>query len=115
MQQNNIGQMFDIDYLLWLTLTMRALLYQYSSSEDDFTVEGCSTIFQLANMTSAGWQDVIELLWMSFKAQLLHAKQYEYMLVVSKYKLVKQRPLTPKIAVKAGAEVPFKQKASPAA
>lgn len=31
-QQDNVGHMFEVDYLLWLTLTMRALLFQYSSS-----------------------------------------------------------------------------------
>jgi hypothetical protein len=113
-QQNNIGQMYEIDYLLWLTLTMRALLFQYSSSEDVFTVEGSSTVFHPLHMTSLEWQGVIMLLWLSFKSQLTYAKQYEYTLAVSKYKMVKHRPFTPKVAVKEinvkAVDTPVKQK-----
>jgi hypothetical protein len=104
-QQDNVGHMFEVDYLLWLTLTMRALLFQYSSSEDSFTVEGSSKIFQPHFMISVDWQEVIQLLWMSFKSQLFYTKQYEYMLAVSKYKLVKQRPFTLKHVEKKDAAV----------
>lgn len=38
-QQSHIGKIFDVDYLIALTSTMKALLYQYSSSVDDFTVD----------------------------------------------------------------------------
>jgi len=38
-RQDNVGQVFEIDYLLWLTLTLRPLLFQHSSSENNFTVE----------------------------------------------------------------------------
>jgi hypothetical protein len=113
-QQNNIGQMYEIDYLLWLTITMRALLFQYSSSEDAFTVEGSSTVFQPLHMTSLEWQSVITFLWLSFKSQLTYAKQYEYTLVVAKYKMVKHRPFTPKAVVKdvnvKAVNAPVKQK-----
>ena len=99
-QQNNIGQMFEIDYLLWLTITMRALLFQYSSSEDVFMVEGSSTVFDPSLMSSVDWQEVIQFLWLSFKSQLTYAKQYEYTLAMSKYKIVKHRPFTPKAVIK---------------
>jgi hypothetical protein len=32
-QQNNIGNLFDIDYLVSFTMQMQALLYQYSSKQ----------------------------------------------------------------------------------
>lgn len=51
-QQDNVGQMFEVDYLLWLTVTMRALLFQYSSSEDSFTVDDSPTVFELNLMSS---------------------------------------------------------------
>jgi hypothetical protein len=79
---------------------MRALLFQYSSSEDVFIVEGSSTVFHPLHMTSVEWQGVIMLLWLFFKSQLTYAKQYEYTLAVSKYKMVKHRPFTPKAVVK---------------
>ena len=99
-QQNNIGQMYEINYLLWLIITMRALLFQYSSSEDVFMVEGSPTVFNPSHMSSADWQKVIQFLWLSFKSQLTYAKQYEYTLAMSKYKMVKHRPFTPKAVIK---------------
>ena len=60
-QQNNIGQLFDIEYLLILTVTMRALLYEYSSSTTAFTVHD-STIHVPADMTANDWQIVIKKL-----------------------------------------------------
>jgi len=99
-QQNNIGQMYEIDYLLWLTITMRALLFQYSSSEDVFMVEGSPTVFDPSHISSVDWQEVIQFLWLSFKSQLTYAKQYEYTLAMSKYKMVKHRPFTPKAVIK---------------
>lgn len=38
-QQDNIGQYDDVEYLLSLTVTMRALLYEYSSSAEVLTVD----------------------------------------------------------------------------
>jgi len=61
-QQNNIGQMYEIDYLLRLTITMRALLFQYSSSEDVFMVEGSPTVFHPSHMSSVDWQEVMAFL-----------------------------------------------------
>jgi len=43
-QQDNKGQYNDIEYLLSLTATMRALLYEYSSSIEDFTLGASTTV-----------------------------------------------------------------------
>jgi len=90
------------------------LLFQHSSSENNFTVEGSLTVFQPPIMTSFDWQEAIKLLWMSFKSQLFFIKQYKYMFAVSKYKLVKQRHFTSKVtlAVKVTLDATVKQKAS---
>jgi hypothetical protein len=58
-QQNNIGQYNDVEYLLSLTATMRALLYEYSSSVDDFTIDTDTTVYTTALMTTALWLHVI--------------------------------------------------------
>jgi hypothetical protein len=44
-QQDNIGQYNDVSYLLSLTATMRALLYEYSSSGEDFTTDCDTTVY----------------------------------------------------------------------
>ena len=51
-QQNNIGQLFDVDYLLALIATFRALLHQYSSSTEQFIVTDSTKVFQPTTMTS---------------------------------------------------------------
>jgi len=53
-QQNNIGQLFDIEYLLSLTATMRALLYEYSSSIEAFTVGDDRVFFPIACLQLIG-------------------------------------------------------------
>jgi hypothetical protein len=50
-----------------------------------------------------------------FKFNLLYTKQYEYMLTVSKYKLVLQRPFTPKNVGKPSTDVPVVKQKAPAA
>lgn len=70
-QQNHIGKIFDVDYLVTLTSTMKALLYQYSSSADVFTIDSNPQLrFQPFAMKSKDWQNAIDLLWVSFKARL---------------------------------------------
>ena len=48
---DNIGQYNDVGYLLSLTATMRALLYEFSSSLDDFTIDTSTTVYTPALMT----------------------------------------------------------------
>jgi len=62
LQQNNIGQLFDVDYLLALTSAMMALLYNYAASTEPFVVNGSTHEFQPTTMTAADWQQVIGLL-----------------------------------------------------
>jgi hypothetical protein len=64
-QQNNIGKVFDVSYLIALTSTN--LLYQYSESTAAFAVDATDRIFQPSDMTHTNWQTVISLLWVSFK------------------------------------------------
>ena len=61
-QQDNIGQYNDVGYLLSLTATMRALLYEFSSSNEVFTLDVDTTIYTPADMTSVHWLNVIKLL-----------------------------------------------------
>lgn len=44
-QQNNVAKVFDVTYLIALTSTMRALLYQYSASTEPFSVVATDRIF----------------------------------------------------------------------
>ena len=60
-QQNNIGQLFDIEYLLSLTATMRALLYEYLSSTTAFTVHD-TTMYLPADMTASRCRSKTSLL-----------------------------------------------------
>ena len=76
-RQNNIVQLFDIEYLLLLTATMRALLYEYSSSTMAFTVHD-NTIYMPADMTTSDWQIVIGKLWLSFKDKLTFTMQQDF-------------------------------------
>ena len=50
LQQNNIGQLFDVDYLLALTSTLMALSYNYAASTEPFTVTSSTIEFQPATM-----------------------------------------------------------------
>ena len=96
-QQNNVGQLFDIEYLLILTATMRALLFEYSSSTTAFTVHD-STLHLPADMTTSDWQIVIQKLWMSFKEKLSFTMQQEFLLVRSKYPITRIKPFSGKVA-----------------
>jgi len=101
-QQNNIGQYNDVGYLLSLTATMRALLYEYSSSNEVFTLEVDTTIYTPANMTSVHWLNVIKLLWLSFKDKLSFNRQTEYQHARSVYSTVRHRPYTGKVVKASG-------------
>ena len=57
--QSNIGQYNYVSYLLRLTATMRALLYEYSSSSEDFTLDCDTTVYTPATMTKAQWLVVL--------------------------------------------------------
>ena len=90
-QQDNIGQYNDVSYLLSLTATMRALLYEYSSSSED------TIVYTPANMTKAQWLVVIRRLWSSFKDKLSYNRQTEYQHVRSLYPAVRHKPYSGKI------------------
>ena len=96
-QQNNIGKVFDVNYLIALTSTMRALLYQYSASTASFSVESSDQNFLPLEMTHTDWQAVIALLWQLFKSHLTFMKQEEYRMIRSRYNVVPCKPVAPKI------------------
>lgn len=54
-QQNNVGQLFDIDYLVSLTIQMNALFYQYSSQRQVFPVLGSSVDYDPSAMVVTDW------------------------------------------------------------
>ena len=87
----------DVSYLLSLTATMRALLYEYSSSTEDFTLDCDTTVYTPANMTKAQWLVVIRLLWSSFKEKLSYNRQTEYQHARSLYPAVRHKPYSGKI------------------
>ena len=95
--QDNIGQYNDVSYLLSLTATMRALLYEYSSSSDDFTLNCDTTVYTPANMTKAQWLIAIQLLWSSFKDKLSYYRQTGYQHARSLYPAVRHEPYSGKI------------------
>jgi len=105
-QQDNIGQYNDVSYLLSLTATMRALLYEYSSSGEDFTTDCDTTVYTPANMTKAQWLVVIRLLWSSFKDKLSFNRQAEYQHARSLYPAVRHKPYSGKIVKASGASAP---------
>ena len=84
-QQYNIG-----------TATMRALLYEYSSSTTAFTVHDIK-VYLPADMVASEWQEVIGKLWLSFKGKLTFTMQQEYLLVCSKYPVARVRPFSGKV------------------
>jgi hypothetical protein len=95
-QQNNIGQYNDVDYLLSLTATMRALLYEFSSSLDVFTIDASTTVYTPALMSKTQWITVIQQLWLSFKDKLSYNRQQEYIHCRSKYAGVRHKPYSGK-------------------
>jgi hypothetical protein len=100
--QDNIGQYNDVSYLLSLTATMRALLYEYSSSIEDFTLDFDTTVYTPANMTKAQWLVVIRLLWSSFKEKLSYNRQTEYQHARSLYPSVRYKPYSGKVVPATG-------------
>ena len=95
-QENNIGQHNDVGYLLSLTATMRALLYEFSSSLDDFTIDTSTVVFTPAAMTKAQWIVVVQQLWLSFKDKLPYNRQQEYLHCRSKYVGLRHKPFSGK-------------------
>jgi len=96
-QQDNIGQYNDVGYLLSLTATMRALLYEYSSSIEDFTLGEDTTVYTPATMHKSQWLDVIKYLWKSFKEKLSYSRQAEYTYARSQYSVDRHRPYSGKV------------------
>ena len=96
-QQNNIGLYNDVGFLLSLTATMRALLYEYSSSNEDYTLDYDTTVYTPANMTKVQWLVVIRLLWSSFKDNLSYNRQTEYQHARSLYPVARHRPFSGKV------------------
>ena len=95
-QQNNIGQHNDVGYLLSLTATMRALLYEFSSSLDDFTIDTSTVVYTPAAMTKVQWIVVVQQLWLSFKDKLPYNRQQEYLHCRSKYVGIRHKPFSGK-------------------
>ena len=87
-QESNIS---DVGYLLSLTATMRALLYDFSSSFDDFTIDTSTIVY---TMTKAQWIVVVQQLWLSFKDKLPYNRQQEYLHCRSKYVGVRHKPFS---------------------
>jgi len=106
-QQSNIGQYNDVEYLLNLTATMRALLYEFSSSLEDFSIDTSIAVYTPASMTTALWIVVIQQLWLSFKEKLSYNRQQEYIHCRSKYSAVRHKPYSGKvIKVSSGPSIP---------
>jgi hypothetical protein len=96
-QQSNIGQHNDVGYLLSLTATMRALLYEFSSSLDVFTIDTSTVVYTPALMTTTQWIVVVQQLWLSFKDKLSYNRQQEYIHCLSKYSAVRHKPYSGKV------------------
>lgn len=114
--QDNIGKVLDVGYLIALTSTMKALLYQYSAFTETFTVDTTNRLFQSSDMTHTNWQTVITLLWVSFKSRLTFIHQEEYKMIRSKHNIVSCKPVSPKVVkVPADKAEPGRQKDGEAA
>jgi len=106
-QQSNIGQYNDVEYLLNLTATMRALLYEFSSSLEDFSIDTSIAVYTTASMTTALWIVVIHQLWLLFQEKLSYNRQQEYIHCRSKYSAVRHKPYSGKvIKVSSGPSIP---------
>jgi hypothetical protein len=95
-QQNNVGHLFDIDYLVSLTIQMMALLYQYSSQRHVFQVLSSTVDYDPSTMVVTDWHEVIRLLWAALKSFLTFAQQQEHNLINDKFKIPRLKPLLPK-------------------
>jgi len=96
-QQSNIGQYNDVGYLLSLTATMRTLLYEFSSSLEDFSIDTSIAVYTPASMTTVLWIVVIQQLWLSFKDKLSYNRQQEYIHCRSKYSAGRHKPYSGKV------------------
>ena len=95
-QQNDIGQLFDVDYLVSLSIRMLALWAQYSSQHVIFKVAGSNVDYDPATMTVKDWQQVVHALWFALKSFLTFPLQHEFNILNDKFKVVKMKPLLPK-------------------
>ena len=109
-QQHNIGQLFDVDYLLALTATLMALLHNYAASTEPFTVTSSTFVFQPATMVASDWQQVIALLWVAFKSQLTFGLQQEVNMTRARYNQVKGKPVQYKHKAEVQVDHPPKEK-----
>jgi hypothetical protein len=71
---------------------MRALLYEFFSSLEDFSIDTSIAVYTPASMTTALWIVVIQQLWLSFKEKLSYNRQQEYIHCRSKYSAVRHKP-----------------------
>jgi hypothetical protein len=95
-QQNDIGHLFDVEYIVSLTIRMLALLSQYSSQHVIFSVADSAVSYDPATMQVNDWHSVVYALWTALKSFLTFPLQHEFNLLNDKFKVVKMRPLLPK-------------------
>ena len=93
---NNVGQLFDIEYIVTLTIRMFALLSQYSSQHVSFHIIGAILEFDPATMVTSDWYTTIHYLWHALKSFLTFPLQHEFNIINEKFKVVKMKPLLPK-------------------
>ena len=86
-----------MEYLLSLTATMRALLYAYSSSIEDFTLGVGTTVYTPAAMHKSQWIEVMRNIWQSFKDKSTYSRQAEYTYARSQYPVDRHRPYSGKV------------------
>ena len=92
-QQHNVGQLFDVEYLLALQAQAFALFFYYSSTSDEFVIGTGTQRFQPKAMSSADWQTVLSLLWTAFKTQLTYGLQQEVNMTRARYGQTKCKPI----------------------
>ena len=90
---------------------MRALLYEFSSSLEDFSIDTSIVVYTPASMTTTLWIVVIQQLWLSFKEKLSYNRQQEYIHCRSKYSAVRHKPYSGKV-IKVSSDPPTKAAAS---
>ena len=95
-QQNDIGHLFDVEYIVSLTIRMFALLSQYSSQHAIFNVADTTTVYDPAAMSTHDWHTVIHELWQALKSFLTFPQQHEFNILNEKFKVVKMKPLLPR-------------------
>jgi len=90
-QQNNIGQLFDIEYIVTLTIRMFALLSlsECSAQHVPFHIVDANLEFDPATMVTSDWHTTI-------KSFLTFPLQHEFNIINGKFKVVKMKPLLPK-------------------